>query len=425
MGRNLNLPIILYYLVLLAIALLWTNRDLVEPSAILRHTYTLAFVIPLFFYRSLAPSAIILFTTIRLFSVAPYGYLPSDTRIYMYFVVSIIIVSQLSEYLPTRRNNLLIVLLVFSLFSNLMNNLSERSDYEFQRMVLIIIMLSSLVKNTTDKSLLEFSFILVTFILSIYGLIFYDDLVDNMMYQNELLRVYWFDPNYLGSVLAIGMVIAFYKVLFSHEITTIFKVFLILTVILGFINLAYFASRGAFLTTIIPFFFILYRKTKTIKSLLLAFLLIGAAIILFQNLNIFQPLVQRLIEGDTIATGSSRTTIWKESFELFAKSDILTLIFGGGSDFSSEIAGRSFNRNYFSVHNNFLMMLFDYGLTGLLVFLSLLYIWIKKNTENTLAISLILILVFCSLTLTPLIYLPFWFLILLIDKQELTEKNDG
>ncbi len=133
---------------------------------------------------------------------------------------------------------------------------------------------------------------------------------------------------------------------------------------------------------------------------------------------VFNSLTNRF-KDETTSTASERTIIWEKSFALFNHSDPKTLIFGGGSTFSNHLSGRAMNSVYISPHNNFLEILYDYGIVGLSFFILLLVYWFRKNSKNILGTSMIMILILSSMSLSPLMYLPFWFLIVLIENHRL------
>jgi len=415
----------LYYLVLLIIALSWTNMDLVEPNVLLRYFFLLAFVLPFIKYPNIAPAIITLFVTIRLFSIAPFGYLPSQVNLYLYFAV-VLYLYNISNGLSSSKTTILLILFFLTiLLSNLINFVSESQgsgEYNFLKMLLISIILGKLIKNQKDIDLLELSFIIITFCLSIYGFIFYKEIAANYNAPEDIKRIYWNDPNYLGCVLSIGIVISFYRFLTFSGISRIYRIFYLATFIFGIINLGFFASRGAFVTTVVPLFYILFTKAKSLKSILLAAITICIILFLILNFSVFNSLMNRF-SNDTIDSGSQRTIIWQRSFDLFNNSDIKTLILGGGSNFSYQLCGRALNSVTTSPHNNYLEILYDYGIVGLFVFVSLLGYWFKHNSKNIIGTSLVLVLIISCLTLSPLMYLPFWFLILLIDKQALKENG--
>ena len=422
-NRRAILTIGLYYFVMLLIALSWTNRDLVEPAKIFRYLFLFLFVLPLIKYPNYAPALITLFATIRLFSITPYGYLPSQINLYFYVTLILFFPQSIYRSSTSETNQALIALLLIVLFSNIINVVPESPElleYNFLRLLLITIILSKLLNNSNDIILMEWSFVIITFILSISGFIFYKDFVTNTVVQHDFERFYWDDPNYLGCVLSIGMIISFHNLIDFRSFNRISIIIFLATFIFGLINLGLFASRGAFLTLAIPILYILYKKTNSFKSLSFTIIIIGILVFVFLSLFVFKSVINRFTE-DSVTTGSGRTVIWRESLELFAHSDLTTLLFGGGSGFSYQICGKAFGRTIESPHNNYLEILYNYGVIGLTIFISLLIHWFKCYSKNILAVSLILVLVVSSLTLSPLMYLPFWSLIILIENQKLKQ----
>lgn len=419
-GQKSDWTVGIYYLFLLLIALSWTNKDLVEPNKILRYTFLLCFILPFFKYPNLAPSLINIFLAIRLFSVAPYGYLPSKIDIYFKIILSIYIFHLFYGLQKSKTNYILVFLLIFTLFSNLLNNVAGKSEYNFVRFIIITIISTKLIRNSNDIRLMEWGFVIISLCLSIYGLIFYKDFMVNAIDLQDQERIYWNDPNYLGSIIAIGMVISFYYLLTISYNNFIYKIFCLATIVLGFINLGMFASRGAFLALSLAILFILYKRTYSFRNVILAIIILGIIAYSFMALPVFRTLINRF--GDeTILNGSGRITIWKESFEFFLNSKLLTIIIGGGGTFSYKISGTAIGSlSISSPHNNYLEILYDYGIVGLTLFIILIINLIKINNKNVLGFSLTLLLIVSSLTLSPLMYPPFWFLITLLENQRLS-----
>jgi hypothetical protein len=412
----------LYYFILLIVALSWTNFNLVEPPTILRIAFTMAFVLPLLIYHQFAPAIITIFVTMRLFTFAPYGFLPSEPSLYLYFSVILFLKYLWAGGSEFSTNIWLKAILLFAIISNLINFVTESdqsTEFNFLRLLLISILLSKLLINTNYVKMLELAFVIVTFCLSIYTLVFYKEIVITTITAMEPQKVYRSDPNYLGCILSIGMVIAFYYLVNQRNLLLIIRIFYISTFVLGVLTLGQLASRGAFAAASLPVVYILYKKTKSFIAMLFV---LGFLILLFvavSTLNSFNPLIERFSE-DSLSTGSDRTIIWIKSFGKFINSDFQTLLFGGGALFSNKICGEALGGGgIVSPHNNYLEILYDYGFMGLMLFFTLFVSWLKFNFKNVLAMALIILLAISCMTLSPLMYLPFWLLIILIDKQEL------
>ncbi len=418
---GINIYTACYYLVLLLFSLSWTNQYQVQPPTMLRLGFTAAFFLPLFLNRNLAVPLITLFASIRLFSIAPYGYLPSDTTVYLAVLVALLIFDYITYSGYQKFNVYLVLLLLVSLFSNLVNYVTEPLEYEFQKAAVVALLMLKLTHTTRELTILKSAFILVTVCLAVYGLLFAKEL-QVVALDSNMKRMFWHDPNYLGSLMGIGMIIAFYYLLYHRETLPI-KVILIFTIVAGFINLAYFASRGAFISTVIPMLFLLFRKTHSFGQIIAAIVIIAAIIPLLGYFEIFDPLIVRFVEEETITTGSYRTTVWVGSFKMFINSGIGTLLMGGGSGFANILCGKALNLNLMSAHNNYLDILYNYGIIGLLLFLGLLGSWIKKYQHNPLSLALVMSFMIACLTLAPLMFLPFWFLLVLIDKSSIHENQ--
>lgn len=411
-----------FYLILLLIALSWTNTDLVEPNRILRYTFLICFVLPLFRYPNLAPAMFTLFITIRFFSISPFGYLPSKVEIYFRIALILYFFHFIFKLKGSKTNILLLILFFSTLFSNLLNQVAEPYgpyEYNFIRYLLIAIIMGKFLQNIEDVRLIEWSFIIISFCLSIYGLIFYQEFALNAIDPHETERVSWNDPNYLGCVIAIGIVISFYYLLSVSRINKLVSIFVTSTIILGFINLGMFASRGAFLTVALPILYLLYKRVHSLKGIITALIILGLFVFGFMTFSIFDSLIGRFSD-ETIVSGSGRMNIWKQSIETFSNLGLSKLLLGGGGTFAYQMTGESVGVfTITSPHNNYLEILYDYGIIGLISFVSLLIYWFKLYSGNELAVSLIILLVVSSLTLSPLMYLPFWFLVVLIENQKL------
>jgi hypothetical protein len=424
-GKKQLLPVIAYYFVLLLIAMSWTERALIEPSTVFRLLFVVLFSLPLFKYRYLAPAVLAVFTAIRLFSVSPYGYLPSDAKFYFYLTLLIFFI-EIVPHIYAGRINLffkgsskgLIALLFIALISNLVN---LSADYSFVFLLGSVFILTRFVRSRDNIEMLEIAFMVVTFCLSIYAFIFSADFAIKQYVNKDIIqRAYWTDPNYLGSVLTVGIVISFYYFINRTRDKIIFRISYLVISIMGFIVLGLLASRGAFIAAIAPALYILYKKTNSVKNLVFVVLFVGITFVAFSNTEYFSSLFARFDSGDT--TGSSRTIIWELSINKFFQSDMPMLLLGGGTNYSDLLVGKSLGMARYSTHNNFLAILYDYGIIGLLLFISMFYSWLRRNSHNVLLVSLIIYFGIVCFTLVPLMYHSYGYLIVLFESYSLVSK---
>ncbi len=140
-----------YYLVLLLIAMSWTERAQIEPNTMFRMLFTALFALPLFKYRHLAPAVLAVLMTIRLYSVSPYGYLPSDLR-FSFYLTLLLLFFEIVPQIYLGRGNLvfrgsskgLIALLLIVILSNVVN---LNTNYSFAFILASTIMLVIFVRT--------------------------------------------------------------------------------------------------------------------------------------------------------------------------------------------------------------------------------------------------------------------------------------
>ena len=425
-GKREQLAVLTYYLVLLLIAMSWTERAQIEPNTMFRMLFTALFALPLFKYRHLAPAVLAVFMTIRLYSVSPYGYLPSDLR-FSFYLTLLLLFFEIVPQIYSGRGNLifrgsskgLIALLLIVILSNVVN---LNTNYSFAFILASTIMLVIFVRTRYEIQILEISFMVITLCLSSYGFIFRDDFVIKQYINKDIIqRAYWHDPNYLGSVLTIGVVVSFYYYMNRVKDKVVYRISYLVISIMGYIVLGLLASRGAFLAAIVPTLYILYKKTNSIKNLVFVVLFVGITVATFSNTDYFAGLFRRFDSSD--ATGSNRTVIWELSLNKFLQSDMPMLVLGGGTDYCNVLVGKSMGMVSYSPHNNFLAILYDYGIVGLIAFLYIFYSWLTKNFNNVLAVSLILCFSIICFTLVPLMDYSYCYLLLLFESYGSISKS--
>jgi hypothetical protein len=222
----------------------------------------------------------------------------------------------------------------------------------------------------------------------------------------------------MGCAMSIGIVISYYNIVSYKDEKLYLRLFYLITLFLGIITIALFASRGAFLAMVLPIIFISFKRFHSIRSIFLITSFLSIIILGFSLTNYFDALIVRFTDA-SLFTGSTRTEVWSGSLKLFFNSDLLTFLFGGGSHYSYEICGEAVSVNHFTCHNDFLAILYDYGVFGLIAFVVVLVKLVKSSIKNVLGISLIIVLLITCMTLNPLDYIVYWFLLVLINKQQL------
>jgi O-antigen ligase len=278
--------------------------------------------------------------------------------------------------------------------------------------VLLLILLIDLIKTEEQLILLEKSFVLVTVILAIYTIIFAEQFIIEDALYLDIERSFWNDPNYLGSFMSFGIIISVYHILDLNR--NFFKsIFYTVVIIVGFMALGILASRGAIISSIIPIIYLLFKKNNSVKKILINFLIV--IIITYIGLSYVSTdaLISRF-NDDSLSKGNGRLIIWEKSLNIFSSSDYLTLLFGGGTNYSLEICGKAMGINIYSPHNNFLQILYDYGIVGFGFFVFFMGIVYLKIRKNLLGVALFFSFLITCFSLVPFMYMPFWFLLTFI-----------
>ena len=166
-------------------------------------------------------------------------------------------------------------------------------------------------------------------------------------------------------------------------------------------------SRGTilFLAVALVYYF---RKDIFKWPFIKYYLLIFLIICISYQFGFLDNIIYRFTSDD-LTTGSGRTNIWREGIATFSDKDLLTIIFGAGAGQSTNMV--VFNDVNWSPHNNYLEMLFDYGILGVLIFvfwLMSLFFTSKTNEKQTMMIYIIL----SCITIVPFIYVvPIWIIL--------------
>jgi hypothetical protein len=395
-----NWRVICYYLILLLILVSWTNTSLVSPPMILRAVYTFAFFLPLVKYSWMMPFVVTTFWSIRLLSVAPFGYLPTEPYLYLIGIVGVLL-SQTLLYKNNRQNwlsrfELFLVIYIFTI-----DIIYGEIFSKYLQTILIGILLYNQIKSKDALHLLAISFIIISFVESMYFFAFREDFATNYIGSaSGLERSTWIDPNYFGIILGMGIVISLAYLLNFFKIKTNFlnKVFFITTIIISFIVVVLQASRGAILDIGVScILLMLFSKIKLIYKIIILTLIIAFVLYLFNN-NYFELLMMR-IEADD-GTGSGRLDIWNSRLRTFSNQDPLQILFGMGQKQGLTLG----TYNYVGSHNEFISTLVIYGIVGLIILIGLLlYPIINANQEHKSLVSILIIyLVISFMTLEPL-----------------------
>ncbi len=231
----------------------------------------------------------------------------------------------------------------------------------------------------------------------------------------------WADPNYLGGMAGIGCIIAIMYLLYAKR-SLLQLVLCILTIAGGLYFLSIMTSRGAFLAVgISAVSMVLFSKTKRSTKLLTSLGIIAAILFVYYS-ETFELLMERFNSFDT--TGTGRTIIWEAKLKGFLQEgNVFDLIFGYGVNDGFAVASSTLGRVR-AFHNDFVAVLVEYGIVGLVLFLCVLaypYRIARKEDKPVIA-ALLLYIITLGMTLEPItsgrfVFVSLLFFIIVLAKS--------
>lgn len=413
-----NKYIYLYYLFLHLVCLSWTNIGMVAPSSLLRIVVTFAVFAPLAKYIWMAPAVIILFVGLRFNSVAPFGYIPQSWQIFEFIIIIVWLINRIffkknSKNCFTRKQ---IVLFLFLFLVDLFNFQPFSPIFLF---VLMLYILYDCITNRTQLNLALFSFIILTITLSIYYFVYAKEFTASY-YGSEAERAMWIDPNYFGVVLGVGVIIAGGYIFSAIKMTSnvVYKIIFIVSIILGFMVIALQASRGAMLAVASALIVqMLFSSAKWYHKFIFILFTVLGIIYLFQS-NYFTLLIDRTLYG----TGDSgRSSIWISKLTEWSENTFNLL----GTGYGASVV--KFTPYNYDCHNEFVSILINYGILGIVVVLKEIVTFITIYRNKSFICSVVAFLICSFMTLSPVTTSTGWtacpLLILLLYKFCQLEKR--
>lgn len=218
-------------------------------------------------------------------------------------------------------------------------------------------------------------------------------------------RLAWKDSNYLSFFIGVLFLISYFKYLYSNSISSK-KIYAIVLLVFS-ISLLMLISRGTIVSLILVLLLYNWRSLCSFKLIKYVLFLFCLLLLAYQS-GLLDGVMMRFMSDD-MATGSGRTKIWTIGINTFFQKDYLTILFGAGEGNAINMA--LLKGIHFSPHNNYLELLFNYGVIGFLLFIfSWFLLFIRsKTTEKKV---LILFFLINSMTIVPLTFVaPLWIII--------------
>ena len=272
----------------------------------------------------------------------------------------------------------------------------------------LFLYLLSISKDKYLRPLCVYSIIAMA-IVCIIGLYNYDNLAGEYTTSlGEVNRLEWKDANYFSFFIGIMLMITLYLARITVSKFNR-RIYLCIAFIL-FVTMASLISRGAIVALFVTLLYY-YRKDILSFRSLGYIILVAVAVWGLYTYGVLDGLIMRFLSED-VQTGSGRTDLWEVGLNTFFKKDPLTILLGAGEGQALKMT--YMKGQYWSPHNNYFSIMYNYGLVGLTFFcgwlLSLFYC--SKTRESR---GLVLFIAISSITIVPFTYVStLWFVIPLI-----------
>lgn len=401
---NKDFLVYIYYILLLAVYLSWSNFDAV-PGPIVRLVYLGATLVPVLLWKkNWLAAVILLFYTLAKYSYSS-SYLPAENYTYLVAVIFALFFVRSNNRMKIPVS--LFLILLVPLFINVFQGGSVE-QISFASFMIILLLLSIDKDDEEQFSMLSLIFIVISVVLSVVYLLYGSNFAMSY-YDFENERVGFADINYVASIIGFGVMAALHRLMYEPR-KKVFKVILYLVVIgIAVITMFSNASRGSLLALGVGIIVLILFSNVSLRSkVLISVLVIGALIVLYKN-NYMDLLLYR-IEHDDTSGGTGRVDIWKDKWSVYSSSSsILKILCGYGYE-----GGRRLGTvgGGFAFHNDYLAFLVEYGVLGAIVLLSFLFTPLLKSNKNNRPIVLasLAYLMTVGLTLEPLAAgrLPFY-----------------
>lgn len=338
------------------------------------------------------------------FSVTSLGILPSDRKYIVYLIIIPLFFNFRYCFLNFyATKTFLLVASLFLLYTFLVTRLNGSMESDFIYLVMTFTLLLGFVSPSRTLSLLFWSFVLSSFLLSFQAFLLKDELID--MSFGSLGKIRWTDPNYMSLIIDFGILLSFYLFLVYKSIFK--RVIIICLLLLQFYIMLLLGSRGGIIICFVSVLFLFRKDFLTAKFLYYA---VGISVVLF--IFYYNGLLETIIyrfQENSLDTAAGRTVIWSRILDNISQRNFFSLLFGTGSTSSWYVYSVVYALR--SPHNNYLEFFFDYGFIGLSFFLGMI-IYIFYNSKNVLSQAVIVFILLSGVALSPFNYEFSWLFLL-------------
>lgn len=300
------------------------------------------------------------------------------------------------------------IMLIFIIYSFFNIFISPNVSF-FACLLFSVIFLGCIRRLKDDYLRVLLKYIIVAMVLSsVLSLFNMDKIVaDYATSFGDVQRLAWKDSNYTSFF--IGVIVLMSLFYASRTSSKSIRNGLYAVALLLLICLCLLISRGSIISLTIACLF--YFRNKIFSSKIISYgLLLGIlGFVLYDN-GLFDGIIARFNSED-MEDGSGRTIIWSLGLNTFQNKGILTVLFGGGVGSANQMA--FLGGIYFSPHNNFLEILYNFGIIGLVIFvLWWIVFYVRSSKEKK---ALVIFIMTNCMTICPFTYVqPIWIIVPLI-----------
>lgn len=418
-------PIYLYYLILLLIVTF--RAEMSPPSVLLRICFLIAFFTPILFkYRRLYPAIIICFSTVSVYGFS-FNFLPYED--YIYTLITLFGFLLIKDRPRIHYSFLIITVIILTAVINLFYA-GRLENFNYSLITIFLLAYFIPKYNEENSNLLLNCFCFISLCLSIIYLLNYQKFLVSYNEAEGLERGGWTDPNYLSCIIGMGVITSLVQIMSTKKKSSLFELsFWYATIGLSLVSQIMLASRGGLLAVGVSMFILLiFSKTKLRYKILT--LVAISIFLLWLYENGYFKLIEYRMNHDT-GQGSGRTEIWLSKFSDFEKYTVIEWLIGIGFEMSTKLGFYSqYGGGAFGFHNDFLALLCNYGIVGLVLFFSAMVMPLRVvGKENRIyVLAFIIYLMTTCMTLEPfsagrLPYFGFYLMIVVYAKS-LSQKNE-
>lgn len=402
-----------YYLVMLLLLCTWTDVN-TAPNIVIRLAYIAALFFPALKYApQMFPPVFICFVGASTYYVSS-SFMPNEIYYFAAILFLILLFINNKRYNKIKIPILVVFLIYVTTIDLLYNSKLENIEYA---MFITVILLSYIDMNKIETTQYSYAFIVISIVVCITFFTIGDQYTVEIQGQE---RTMWEDPNYLGCVVGMGIICAYFELMRKNYPNKFVRMLYLFTILIGIPMLLLNASRGAALSTAIGITFITMFSNISNSKKISAIIIVAIAVVALYQLDMFSALEQRMESDD--GTGNARTTIWAyktAAFFLCPSYVILTGLGYHGGFMLGTYDGYGF-------HSDYVAFFVDYGVIGTMLltlfFLYPLYLSRKNKPNRGIIYAMTFYLMANCATLEPLtggrvIYFLFYMYIIILAKK--------